>query len=133
MPYSVKADIEKKISAARLTALSQGVDGNITNAIAEADDEIDSYLSSIIDSLPLAAPPAKIKQCSVMMAIKNLSPASQFQDLPEWVRKEYEDSIKYLENVSKGIANINVATDVEQNPVVEYDETAAKIFRRNSW
>jgi len=131
MSYSLKADILKRIDATRLAAISQNADANITQAIADADDEINSYLNNVV-AIPLTTPPAMIIKCSVMIAIKNLYISAQFQDIPEWIRKEYEDAIKYLGNVAKGIANLNVATDVVQDSVIEYED-AQIIFRRSSW
>lgn len=134
MAYSLKADILKKVEASLLTTLSQGADANITQAILEADDEIDSYLRSVIDNdeLPLAVVPPKIVQCSVMIAIKNMAPASQFQALPEWIKEAYAESVKYLQDVARGIANLNIADTVTTEPVIE-SETPTPIFTRSSW
>lgn len=132
MAYSTKSDMLKRVKADRLNAMAQNNDANITQAIVDADDEINSYLMNVVDTVPLEAPPAMVIKCSVIIALKNLSISNQFQETPQWLRDEYNDCIKYLDNVAKGNANLKTAADVEQKTVIDFDEPQV-IFTRNSW
>lgn len=138
--YSAKADFLKRIPSSKLVALTQGTgttvnDTNLEEAIAVADEIIDSYLMSAADEddLPLASPPRYIKEYSVVIALKNMQKAIQYKDIPEWVQKEYEAAIKHLSDISAGKANIKLASTVTRNDEVRFDDTAPTIFTRGSY
>ena len=137
MAYSVKADFQKRYSDAKLINLTRGSgsinDSNLEEAIKTADSIIDSYLSSVCSTLPLATFPEFIKDYSVTIAFKSLHKGIQLKDIPSFVMEEYKSAIKHLEDISKGIANIKFDETVETRvDKIEFEEVTP-IFTRGSY
>ena len=72
----------------------------ITQAIADADAEIDAYCGSQFSGLPFSSVPDIIRAKAVDIAIYHLY--SRRQGAPEWRAKRYDDAIKFLAKVSEG-------------------------------
>ncbi len=139
MAYSVVADFQKRFSDAKLVTLTRGTmpstinEANLNEAVAVADSIIDSYLSSVCSTLPLATFPAFIKNHSVVIAVKELQKAIQYKDVPDWVQKEYDAAIDHLKDISRGLANVAFDETVETRiDKVEFDETA-QVINRGAW
>ena len=85
MAYCTQSDIEKQLPSERLITLTDddGDDipdtGVIDEAIADADEEIDSYLAARY-TVPVSPVPGIVKKLSVDIAIWNLYARRTVQD-----------------------------------------------------
>lgn len=120
MAYSTEEDILKRIKLSeynKLVAVEEDdeITSNdiLTEAIATADSIIDSYLQGRIEDLPLDDPPKSIVQCSCDIVIYNLHSRIQYIDIPEWINQRYLACMKWLSDISKGLANIDTSTLTE--------------------
>lgn len=120
MPYSLKADLQKEISDDELIGLTDdegaGIinDARVTAAIARADAIIDSYCGQVV-TVPFVIVPAIIQQHSITIAIYFLY--SRRGVAPEVRRKNYEDAIAHLKDISLDKASL---------PPVTADEVSAE-------
>jgi len=115
MPYCTQDDLAALIPAQELAQLTteSGDEADaavVAGVIAAADAEIDSYLL-VRYKLPLAATPARVKALSVDLAIYKLYGRRGVTN--EARRKAYEDAVKFLQLVAKGLAVIEGADNVE--------------------
>jgi len=122
MAYSTQSDISPaKLSTEQLKQLTSEdglsiVASVVTQAIEEADAEIDSYAGRryVVPMLPV---PAKVKQLSVAIAVFKLfeKRASTFAgEIPNAYRAMYDDAMRFLRDVASGKANIEGATPLSQ-------------------
>lgn len=106
-------DIKKRLSEKNILELTDSDDmGEIDTeksdaAIADADSEIDGYLS-IRFSTPLSPVPALLKKLSVDISIYNLYSLSDFEAIPELREKRYNDAIKLLKSIAEGEAGLDI-------------------------
>lgn len=84
--------------------------GVIAEAITNASQEIDTYLGARY-TLPLATVPAIL--VSVCCEIAMYRASSNCGSVTDEKRKRYEDAVKWLKDVSKGIATLGVTEDSE--------------------
>ena len=112
MSYIVQADLLAQVSEAQLVQLTDDETIGVVNttrvsqAIADADAEIDGYVATRY-AVPVAAPvPALLKKLSIDITIYNLW--RRRQKIPELVRTAYEDAIKKLEQIAKGTITLGV-------------------------
>ena len=109
MAYCALADIKDKIPEARLVQLTDDAGAGeidediIDEAIADADAEIDSYCGTRYD-VPFASAPAIIRKMSVDIAIYNIF--ARRQGAPEDRKERYDNAIRFLRDVSKGIISL---------------------------
>lgn len=92
---------------------------SLTAALEKASSEIDSYLSARYD-VPISPVPPLLVQYAIDIAIYRTSSAPG-AGLTDEKRTRYEDALKWLINVAKGIAGLGLddATDnQEHTPVV---------------
>jgi phage gp36-like protein len=140
MPYSTETDFLKRISKEVYDELIAPVTGDgLTSvdirdeAIATADETIDSYISSAVDTVPLDEPTMMITQCSVDISIFNLHSRTQYDRIPDWVKDRYDACIAWLKDVASGKANLGLSVAEEEERV---DKTvygaAERINYRNS-
>jgi phage gp36-like protein len=106
MPYCTQSDLEKLIPTEELAQLTtesgSSPDANVvTEAIAMADAEIDAYCGKQY-AVPFSPVPDRVKSLSVDMAIYHLY--SRRSVAPEIRRIKYEDAIKFLKDLAKGLA-----------------------------
>jgi len=105
VPYSTLADIKNDISEAELIQLTDdegaGVvdEDKVTDAIADADSEIDGYLRGRYP-LPLSPVPRILKNLSVGIALYYLFHRKQISS--EVIDKRYENAVKLLVKISDG-------------------------------
>lgn len=141
MAYSAEEDFLKRISKTDFDELVKPATGdNLTEeeildeAIATADNTIDSYIMSVVDTVPLDDPAKMIVQCSVDIAIFNLHSRVQYVRIPEWVKDRYDACISWLKDVQSGKANLGLSEDEEEERV---DKTVyggeERIMYRNSF
>ncbi|MBA7667256.1 hypothetical protein ES703_75341 [subsurface metagenome] len=136
MPYCTKDDLLKKISENQLVELTDDegigsiIDAVITKNISEADGEIDSYCKKRY-ALPFNPVPEMVNKLSVDITIYNLY--SRRQDLTnEVVTKRYDDAIKFLKDIRKGLADIEADPPpaVDSGQVGKYSANE-RIFTRD--
>lgn len=117
MAYCIQADLEEQVSEQELILITDDSDlgtvdmGVITRAISDADAEIDSYCGTR-HAVPFADPvPAMIRKLSVDLAVFNLF--SRRQSIPEDRQKRYDNAIRFLRDVSRGINTLGADTPGE--------------------
>lgn len=141
MAYSTQADFLKRLSKLDYDELVKPVEGDelteediLTEAIGTADNTIDSYIMSVVESVPLDEPTKMIIQCSVDIAIFNLHSRVQYDRIPEWVKDRYDACISWLKDVQSGKANLGLSEDEEAERI---DKTVYggedRIMQRNSF
>jgi phage gp36-like protein len=119
MAYCTLSELENQISEAALIDITYevtGVDGEvpavdediIDAAIADADAEIDAYLYGRY-AVPLDPVPAIIAKISVDLTIYRLS-GRRGLPVSDDRRANYEDSIRLLRDIQKGVATIGAST-----------------------
>ena len=112
MAYIVQSDLLAQVSNAQLIQLTDdaktgSVDADkVTKAISDAEAEIDGYVATK-HSVPIASPiPALVKKLAIDIAVYNLY--RRRQRAPEDVRTAYEDAVKKLEGIAKGLITLGV-------------------------
>jgi phage gp36-like protein len=126
MPYCTKTDIQKEISDEELIGLtddeSAGIinDDRVTEAIADADGLIDSYCGKVV-AVPFVTVPPVIKKHSKTIAIYNLY--SRRGVAPEIRRKNYEDAIVHLKDISTGKAALPPIEEADVSEEVQAART----------
>ena len=119
MAYSLQADLLEQISEDKLIQLTDDDDtgsidaDTITRAITDADAEIDGYAATRYD-VPFSPVPVSIRKLSVDIAIYNLY--ARRKGAPEDRRTRYNDAIRFLKDLSKGIV-----TPGADGPAVDAD------------
>ena len=112
MSYATQADMVSRFGEEELIELTDRADpplgvidaAVLADAIADADAMIDSYIGRRY-ALPLATVPAVLVQVACALTRKAL-----FKDLPpDEVVANHKDAMRYLENVSRGVAELGVA------------------------
>ncbi len=113
MAYSTQTDILKRISSAelaQLTSENDTIDASVvTEMIAAADGEIDSYVA-VRYAVPLASPPALIKTCSVSIALYRLFErrANRLGGINDAIKAAYDNALKSLNAISLGKISLGV-------------------------
>lgn len=136
-PYCTETDILKQISEEDLIGLTDDTGfGQVDEAVVEekiqdADSEIDSYCKKKYE-VPFDPVPDIVNKLSVDIALYNLYSRRQ-NLLNEVVTKRYDDAIKFLKDVARGLAEI---TDVPP-PATDSDQVGKfqandRIFTRES-
>lgn len=119
MSYCTQSDLLEQISESKLIQLTDDADiGSIdadviTRAIADADAEIDGYAAVRYD-VPFSPVPVSIRKRSVDITIYNLY--ARRSGAPEDRRIRYNDAIRFLKDLSKGIVAIG-----SDGPVIDSD------------
>ena len=115
MAYAVAQDIIDKYGE---TELIIAADHNgtgvadpevVTRGIDDAGDEIDTYIGTAY-SLPLANVPPILKPLCIDIALYKMSTGTAITDEK---RRRYEDAIKILDKIAKGIIKLGLPTGEE--------------------
>lgn len=118
MAYSTQTDLEEQISQTELIELtddagSGSVDTSaVARAIADADAEIDSYCGSRY-TMPFSPVPVMIRKLSVDIAVYNLFSRRAVLKIPEDRQKRYDNAIRFLRDVSKGLISLGADAPAE--------------------
>lgn len=110
MPYSTQQDLEEQISNAELIAITDdagtgSIDATVlARAIADADAEIDAYVSGSY-AVPLSPVPSIIRKVSVDVAIYHLC-SRRPVGMPDIRQDRYDSAIRLLKDISKGLVTI---------------------------
>jgi len=112
MAYCTQSDILKQLDEEILIQLTDDdgtgeVDSDVVDrAIADADEEIDAYLSGKY-SLPFDTTPNLVRKVSVTLAICNLY-ARRDDTIPETRKENCERARKDLNLIAKGMMKLDV-------------------------
>lgn len=107
------------------------IDSRITTALADAQNEIDSYVG-VVASLPLTTVPLVLRNAACRIARYRLDSYNP----REHVRRDYEDTVKWLEKIAEGKISLGVDAGGEEQPP-EYGggiayATAGRVFTARS-
>lgn len=139
MAYSTLTDIKKLIPEETVIQLTDDentgavVESRVTEAIAQADAEIDSYCGGKY-SVPFATVPDIVKKISVDIAIYNLY-SRRVEEMPETRSDRYKNAIRQLEGIAKGNISIGEATEptaAEQGGVEKNKTESDRIFTKDT-
>ena len=105
-------------------------DAVLALALADAGALIDSYVSRRYD-LPLATTPVVVRGLCMTIARYTLHRGRH----PEEVRKDYEDALDYLKQVSTGVAVLDVGgSEPKSAPAQVVVDSAGRTFsRKKRW
>jgi phage gp36-like protein len=136
MAYSTIDDIKKLLPEEELIlltddeALGSVNAARVSEAIAQADAEIDSYCA-VRYTVPVSPLPELLKKLSVDIAVYALY-SRTVQSMPEIRAERYRASVKQLEGISKGTLTLGVqdiasseGTEAEAN-----NTTDSSVFTR---
>ncbi|MCE5334266.1 MAG: DUF1320 domain-containing protein [Desulfobacteraceae bacterium] len=128
MSYCTNEDIRNQIEEARLVQLTddEGTgtveEDRVTQAIADANSEIDGYLGLRM-KLPLAPVPVTLQRLAIDIAVYNLY--SRREKIPEHRAERYRNAIRFLEGVVAGKISLGSA-DPDGNPLAPNAPEMAK-------
>ncbi len=139
MAYSTIDDVRNQLEEARLIQLTDDegtgefVEARVTQAICDADDEIDSYLGLRM-RVPLVPAPDSVRRFSVDIAVYNLY--SRREVVPENRAERYRNCVRFLESAASGKISLG-HSDPEGNPLnpnlpEPSGENPARTFTRSS-
>lgn len=132
MSYAIRQDLIDRFGQQELLQLldrdGDGIEdsGLLTRVLADADAEIDSYLSGRY-TLPLSPVPARLPALACDIARYRLY-ATQATDE---VRNRYQDAIKFLTLVAKGEVELGTNTPVATGGSPKSD-APDRVFTRDS-
>ncbi len=130
--YSDKVFFLTKIPTDKLDILTDTNDTNLIAAIETADGLIDSYLQTVT-TVPLAIVPSIIKQLSYDIAMFYLQSRNQYNEIPGYVKDNYDAAVFFLKDVAAGKANLpGLPTDII-NGTVSYLIEGGNIMTRNTF
>jgi phage gp36-like protein len=137
MAYSTQADIENRLDESVMIQLTDDentgfvVAARVTEAIADADAEIDSHIG-VKYALPLASTPAILKKFSAEIAVYNLY--RRRHSVPDDWQRAYDSAIAHLKRVAEGKASLG-ADDPSGSPASDSPQMASdnpeRIFSRD--
>jgi phage gp36-like protein len=128
MLYATKQNMIDRFAEQELIQLTDranppagAIDDTVLNkALADADATINDHLQGRY-ALPLSVVPLSLERMACELARYYL-----YDDHPtDTVRTKYEDAIKFLEAVSKGVIKLGVDAQDQSAPVVGTPQTAA--------
>ena len=135
--YSTIDDLKKAIPEATLLQLtdddSLGVidEAKVTEAIAAADGEIDSYCAARY-TVPFDPAPAIIGKYSVDIAIYNLY-SRIVETIPDTRNDRYKNAIRALEQIAKGVITLGqVPAPPEKSSAAAEITSSTRLFTRDS-
>lgn len=137
MSYCAQSDLLSQISESQLISLTDDhntgavVESIVTQAIADADSEIDGWIGKKY-SVPLTTVPDIVKKLSIDISLYNLY--SRSRGIPEDRKDRYRNAITFLKSVAKGEATLG-EDDPGGSPTIEGIEMnvgADRTFDRDS-
>ncbi|MFA7543521.1 MAG: DUF1320 domain-containing protein [Candidatus Cloacimonadaceae bacterium] len=126
--YCTQANVEARLGQFAELILSGLEDKDVLAFITEADDIIDGYIAAAVP-LPFTSTPKLIAAIATDIAVRNLWAQTQARSVPDHVRYDYENAIKLLEQIAKGILKLE-AQDHSADDFTDMKYSAAKrVFR----
>lgn len=105
MTYAIRADLEERYGADELTQRESVLSaGAVTEALADADAEIDAYVGGRY-AVPLSPAPANVVRIACAIARYNILGDSA----TERARNDYTDALRFLRDVQAGRASLGEA------------------------
>jgi phage gp36-like protein len=112
MSYATQAELVERYGDPMLIQLSDRADppanvidaGVVARALADADAAIDGYLAGRY-ALPLSATPDLVRDLALAIAVYKL----HRDTASDKIRKDYEDALATLRQISAGVIRLNVA------------------------
>lgn len=129
MPYCTQNDILQRIPETVLARLTDDVSGEYVNeeivitAIADADEEIDAYLSMHY-SLPFTTVPAIVGRMSADLAVCRLYARCAHIELPPQWSERCKSVGRMLEKIAEGRLEINVQSSEDSDMSGVYATTS---------
>lgn len=117
MTYATQQDLEDRFGADELIQLTDrtnvgAIDSTVVSrALGDADAEINGYLAAQY-TLPLATVPAVLVRLACDIARYQLGA----DRVTEAMRERYKDAVSFLKSLSKGDAQLGVATGQAAQP-----------------
>lgn len=117
MAYCTIEDIKKLLPETDLVQLTDDEGAGTINpqrleeAVAQADADIDSYLSGKY-AVPLTPVPAVVKKLSADIAVYNLY-SRRLEQIPETRAERYRNAVRMLEGIARGTISVGAATTPE--------------------
>jgi len=114
MAYCTIEDIKKLLPETDLVQLTDDEGAGTINpqrleeAVAQADADIDSYLSGKY-AVPLTPVPAVVKKLSADIAVYNLY-SRRLEQIPETRAERYRNAVRMLEGIARGTISVGAAT-----------------------
>ncbi|MEO5355782.1 MAG: DUF1320 domain-containing protein [Nitrospirae bacterium YQR-1] len=118
--YITATDITVVMQVSDVIALTDDGDIGVQNtaliesAIVQADSVIDSYLGSRYQ-LPLSIVPEIVKSIAVSVTVWVLCQRGAFNPTETRI-KVYDDAIKFLKDIAKGVAGLGLEEKTAKNP-----------------
>ena len=131
--YCTQADIEASLVSLRdLKVMTNGGDASATTVnttvlatqIQDADSEIDAYIG-VRYELPLSTVPVLIIRLSARITRYKLYTARGGEP-EEWIKQDYEQCRKLLQDISKGVAGLGLTEDGETPDASAVSATAVR-------
>ena len=113
MAYCTIEDIRKVLPETDLVQLTDDEGAGtihpqrLEEAIAQADADIDSYLSGKY-AVPLTPVPAVLKKLSADIAVYNLY-SRRLEQIPETRAERYRNAVRMLEGIARGTISVGAA------------------------
>jgi phage gp36-like protein len=133
MPYATQQDISDRYSNNTLLMLTDR-DGNDTvdqevldGALNDATAEIDSYVATKY-ALPLPTVPAVLVRLCVDISIYRLASGADLAT--EEQRKRFDDAIKMLRDIAKGVSSLGIAQPTPSSNGGVHLVSAPRRFKR---
>jgi phage gp36-like protein len=102
----------------------------VSEAIAYADSTIDGYLRGRY-SLPLNPVPKIIQKISIDIAIYHIYSRRFELEMPEGMQKRYENAVKLLEAIRKGIIELGIITQTGTGYYITNKVVEDRIFNKD--
>ncbi len=131
MNYCSVNDIQSVISNDDLVQLTNDSGGDyvdtakISEAVLYAENIIDGYLRGRYD-LPLAQVPDELKYIAVDFVVYRLYSLRMYTEIPRSVNEKYQNVIKILTQVQKGIFNLGIeSSEAFNNPAIKINKSGS--------
>ncbi len=105
MAYTDESTVNARLGTYQEFITGDMADEDIRDFIDEADGIIDGYISTVV-KLPLESTPKLISSISTDITVRNLWARTQARGLPEHVIRDYDNAIKLLEQIAKGLIKL---------------------------
>lgn len=122
--YTTIAAVKLQLGQFSTLLTASLTDDNVNSIITEADNTIDGMIASAV-TLPFTSVPKLITKISTDIAVRNVWAQKQSKDIPAHVKDDYDNAIKLLRDINKGILKLTAedpASDTYNN--LKYTATA---------
>ncbi len=139
MSYCTLDEVKNQVDELRLVQLTDDEGAGavseirVTQAIQDADDEIDGYLG-VRMKVPLVPVPEAVRRLAVDITVYNLY--SRREKIPEHRSERYKNAVRFLEGIAAGKISLGVSdpegTPLDVNRTETADENPERAFTRSS-